>query len=135
MINVVTLVGRVTSDIEVKQTTGGTEIASFTIAVSRNFKNANNEYESDFIRCKAFGKTASHLGQHSGKGKVLSLQGSIQTGSYQKEDGTKIYTTDVIVNNCDCFTGNPKQEQNFNQVTPQQFMGQESTITDDDLPF
>jgi single-strand DNA-binding protein len=128
--NNVSLAGRVTSEIEVKQTTNGMEIASFTIAISRNFKNANGEYESDFIRCKAFGKTATHLGQYSGKGKVLMLNGSIQTGSYTKEDGTKIFTTDVIVNNVDCFLGNPKQEQPLNNWSPQV-----ETITDDMMPF
>jgi single-strand DNA-binding protein len=128
--NNVSLAGRVTSEIEVKQTTNGMEIASFTIAISRNFKNANGEYESDFIRCKAFGKTATHLGQYSGKGKVLMLSGSIQTGSYTKEDGTKIFTTDVIVNNVDCFLGNPKQEQPLNNWAPQV-----ETITDDMMPF
>lgn len=97
--NKVILCGNLTKDVEVKTTSTGLSIAIFSLAVQRSFKNQDGDYETDFINCKMFGDRTKVLAQYTSKGSKLLVEGSIQTGSYQKEDGTKVYTTDVIVNN------------------------------------
>lgn len=89
--NSVTLLGRITKEIELKG--NDTKFCAFTLAVNRKTK----DKETDFISCKAFGKTAEVLAQYVKKGQQIAIEGRIQTGSYEKE-GKKIYTTDVIAN-------------------------------------
>jgi single-strand DNA-binding protein len=74
--------------------------------------------ETDFINCTAFGKTAEAICKYSGKGKKLGVEGRIQTGSYQKQDGTKVYTTDVIVDHADILEFNQAPQQNGYQQQP-----------------
>ena len=97
--NLVMLLGRLTKDPEIRFTQGdqGTKVASFTLAVDRKFKK-DGQPSADFIRCKAFGKTAEIVEQYAPKGKQIAITGEIQTGSYQKQDGTTVYTTDIICN-------------------------------------
>ena len=95
--NKVSLVGRLTRDVEVRQSAGGTSVARFTVACDRRMKNADGNREADFISCVAFGKTAEFLEKYFAKGQRIGLTGRIQTGSYNKDDGSKVYTTDVIV--------------------------------------
>ena len=101
--NAVQLLGRFTRDNEFKEL-GSTSVFRNNIAVQRNFKNKDGERESDFINVVAFGKTAELLNQYFGKGQQIAVQGRIQTGSYDKEDGTRVYTTDVVVDQFD-FVG------------------------------
>ena len=96
MINKVILAGRLIKDAELKSTTSGKEVCQFVLAVTRNYKNANGEYESDFITCKAFGKTAQFISNFTKKGNKLAIEGRMLTGSYEK-DGNKVYTTDIVV--------------------------------------
>lgn len=93
--NNVSLTGRFTRDPEVRYTEGGTSIARFTLAVDRRFKQENGP-QADFVSCVAFGKTAEFIEKYFTKGMKMELCGRIQTGSYTKEDGAKVYTTDVI---------------------------------------
>jgi single-strand DNA-binding protein len=87
--------GRLTRDVEVREV-GETKVAKFGIAVNRRFKK-DGQPDADFINCVAFGKTAENIGNFFKKGSMICLSGRIQTGSYDKEDGTKVYTTDVVV--------------------------------------
>ncbi|WP_333685678.1 single-stranded DNA-binding protein, partial [Enterocloster lavalensis] len=96
--NSVQLVGRLTRDPDVRYTDGGTTVARFTLAVDRRFKKDGGD-EADFISCVAFGKTAEFLEKWFRKGQHLGLTGRIQTGSYVNQEGTKIYTTDVVTEN------------------------------------
>lgn len=100
--NQVNLLGRLTADPSVKYS-GDLAIARFTLAVSRRFKK-EGQPDADFISCVAFGKTAELIEKYISKGRQLAVGGRIQTGSYEKEDGTRVYTTDVIVENMD-FVG------------------------------
>ena len=99
--NKVELVGRLTRDVEIRTTESGTVTARFSIAVSRRFKNAEGVYEADFINCVAFGKTAEFIGKYFSKGSMIGVTGRIQTGSYTNKDGQKVYTTDVVVEECE----------------------------------
>lgn len=97
--NKVVLMGRLTKDPEVRYSTGenATAIARFTVAVNRKFKNAEGNYEADFINCVAFGKSAEFIEKYFAKGSMIALSGRIQTGRYTNKDGVKVYTTDVVV--------------------------------------
>ena len=93
--NKVILSGRLTRDAEVRTTNEGLAIARFTMAVDRGKK--NGESQTDFIGCIAFGKTAELIEKYVNKGSKILVEGSWQTGSYEK-DGKKVYTNDCVVN-------------------------------------
>ena len=95
--NIVLIRGTITKDIELKKLSNGGAAINFYVAVRRDFKNANNEYDSDFISCKAFGNTAEMISKYFHKGSGIIIEGRIQTGSYEGQDGKKVYTTDVMV--------------------------------------
>lgn len=84
-------IGRPTKDIAASYTTDGLAVAKFTLAVDRQSKGA------DFIPCVAFGKTADTMGKYCRKGKLIAVNGRIQTGSYEGKNG-KVYTVEVVVN-------------------------------------
>lgn len=94
--NNVVLMGRLTRDPEVVETANGTVIASYTLAVDRAFK-TEGQPEADFIRCKCFGKAAEFADKWLRKGVKVAVTGRLETGSYQREDGTTVYTTEVIL--------------------------------------
>lgn len=93
--NSVQLVGRFTRDPEVRYTDGGLSIARFTLAIDRRFKQEGGP-SADFIRCVAFGKTAEFIEKYFHQGMRMCLNGRIQTGSYTNQEGTTVYTTDVV---------------------------------------
>lgn len=102
--NTCTLMGRVVRDPEVRysQGTNSMAIARFTLAVDRRGRaNADGTREADFISCVAFGKLGEVAEKYYKKGTKLTLRGHIQTGSYQKQDGSKVYTTDVVVDDAE----------------------------------
>ena len=119
MINNVVLTGRITRNLELKQTNNNNSSLNITLAVDRNFKDQNGEKQTDFISCKAFGKRAETIAQYCQKGDLIGITGSIQTGSYQKQDGTKVYTTDVMVDGLSFFPRSQQANQN-NQQSNQQ---------------
>ena len=90
------IVGRMTRDPETSNTPSENVVTRFSIAVNRRFKNANGNYDADFINCIAFGKTAEFISKYFSKGMAIGLVGRIQTGSYTNKDGKKVYTTDVV---------------------------------------
>ena len=100
--NKVILMGRLSADPEVRYSQGenSTAIARFRLCVNRTFKKEGNQ-ETDFISCIAFGKTAEFLEKYVRKGTKLLVTGRIQTGSYTNKDGQKVYTTDVVVEECE----------------------------------
>lgn len=84
-----------TKDVEIRNA-GSTLVARYTLAVDRKFKR-EGEQTADFIPCIAFGRNAEFAEKYLTKGKKIAVVGRIQTGSYTKQDGTKVYTTDVVV--------------------------------------
>lgn len=146
--NNVNLLGRLVNDIELRQSAGGTSMAKFRVAVNRQFKNANGEREADFINCIAFKQTAELIARYFAKGSMIALDGRIQTGSYENQQGQKVYTTDIVVNNI-YFTGQSNQNNNgqqqnngqqyhnnhqYNQPN-QNWQNNGFQVTSDDLPF
>lgn len=96
MINSVALTGRLTKDVDLRTTQNGVSVASFTLAVNRQYSKGK---ESDFINCVAFKKTAEVLQQFAGKGRLIGVTGSIQTRHYTGKDGKEVYVTEVLANN------------------------------------
>ena len=106
--NKVVLIGRLTKDPDLRFAAGsGMGICIFTVAIKRQFK----KDETDFINCVAFGKTAETISQYLTKGRQIAVIGSIRTGSYDAQDGTKRYTTDVAVESFE-FVGSNGQANN-----------------------
>ena len=102
--NNVVLMGRLTKDVEIRYNQSQMAIGRFTVAVNRRLTKekrqeaeANNQATADFINCVAFGRTAEVIGQYFHKGNKIAITGHIQTGSYENQQGQRIYTTDVIV--------------------------------------
>ncbi len=102
--------GRITRDLEIRQTQSGTQVLSFSIAVDRAPAKQGGERQTDFINCVAFGQRADFIARYFGKGRMICVEGNLKTGSYDK-DGQKHYTTDVWVEQA-YFTGEPRQEGN-----------------------
>ena len=104
--NVVTLVGRLTRDPELKE--GTTSVARFSVAIDRGKDRDGNDRGTDFPNVVVFGKQAESCAKYLEKGRQVAIQGRIQTGSYTKQDGTKVYTTDVVADRVEFLGG--KQE-------------------------
>ena len=95
--NAVELIGRTTKDPDIRYTSSQMCVASFTLAVDRDGrKDENGEKQTDFPRVKVFGKQAENVERYVKKGKLIAVQGSIQTGSYQDRNGSTVYTTEVV---------------------------------------
>ena len=150
MINNAVLVGRVTKDIELKQTQANKSVTQFVLAVNRQFKNANGEREADFINIVAWGKTAELLAQYAHKGSQIGVVGRIQTRNYDNQQGQRVYVTEVVAESMTLLDskGNnqnqqaqPQTQQSQNQTpnfsrNADPFSGGASmTLSDDDLPF
>ena len=100
-------IGRLVRDPNVKYTQGGKAYASFTLAIDRR-KSGEGNPQADFISCVAWEKTAEVISQYCTKGKKIAVEGRIQTRSYDANDGTKRYVTEVVVNSmefCDSKGG------------------------------
>ena len=134
MINTVTLVGRLTKDPELRYTQTGKGVATFTLAVTRPFKNQNGDYESDFINCQTWGKAAENLANYMRKGSKVGVVGRIQTRNYENNEGRRVYVTEVVADSVQFLE--PKKEskpkENSDQFADD---GKPIDIQDDDLPF
>lgn len=108
--NRVVLVGRLARDVELRYTQSGTAIGSFSMAVDRRRTNQNGERETDFINCKIWAKGAENLANFVLKGSRVAIEGRIETGSYQNQQGQKVYTTEVVVDNFDLIETRAESE-------------------------
>ena len=112
--NAVVLIGRTTKDIELRRTGSGTAVASFTLAVNRDFRTQDGQ-EADFIQCVAWKKTAELLEQYVHKGDRIAVSGSIRTRNYTGNDGRKVYVTEVLANQVEFLETKKNSEQsNYN---------------------
>ena len=96
MINQVTLVGRITKDLELKYTQSGIAICRFTIACNRPFKNQDGENEADFPNVITFRKIAENAANYLRKGSLVGVTGRIQTSSFEGKDGNRVFMTEVV---------------------------------------
>jgi single-strand DNA-binding protein len=96
MMNRVVLVGRLTKDPELRYTPNGVPVATFTLAVNRNFSNQQGERETDFINCVVWRKPAENVANFLKKGSLAGVDGRIQTRNYEGQDGKRVYVTEVL---------------------------------------
>ena len=129
--NKVVLIGRLTKDPDLKFTAGsGTAVSRFTVAVNRQFK----KDETDFINCVALGKIAETISQYITKGRQIAIVGNIRTGSYDAQDGTKRYTTDVAVESFE-FIGSKGNNSSNNDSFNDGYNDEITPVYDGDMPF
>lgn len=143
------IIGRLTRDPEMRTTTSGVNSTTFTVAVSRNYTNQNGERETDFLNCVTWRKQAENVAKYCKKGTQVAVEGRIQTRSYDAQDGTKRYVTEIIADNVTFLGGkgaDVSESNNFvgpeNDVAttdisedPFKDFGSEVALSDDDLPF
>ena len=143
MINRVILLGRITQDLEMKQTPSGNNVLSFNIAVERSYAKGE-ERETDFINCVAWNKTAEFIGNYFGKGRMIAIEGQLRTRTYDDKNGSRHYVTEVYVDSVS-FTGEKKengQAQPQKSYEPAQGNAQigdlndfEEILSDNGVPF
>ena len=152
------LIGRLTKDPELRTTPTGRNVCQFSVAVSRNFTNANGEREADFINCVVWDKQAENLVKYQKKGNQIAVEGRIQTRNYDDKDGKKVYVTEILASNISFLdskgtgaTGNtsfndlpepPMVDTSSNNMEtvsvekdPFEAFGDSIEISDNDLPF
>ena len=142
MLNKVILMGRFTRDPELRSTPQGTSTCSFSIAVDRNFVRAGEERKADFINCVAWRQTAEFISKYFKKGSLVALEGSIQTRSWDDNEGKKRYATEVLVNQV--YFAESKRDSQGSGMMEDSFASSDFGSlpepispmgTDDDLPF
>lgn len=137
--NTVSLIGRLTKDPEVKYTESQLAVCRFSVAINRGKDKDGNDRGADFPNCIAFGKTAENIGKFFSKGRLIGVNGRLQTGSYSKEDGSKVYTTDVIVDRfdfCDSASGGSQSGFTRPQGTSSDGIPEGFEVIDDsEIPF
>jgi single-stranded DNA-binding protein 3 len=143
MLNNVSLVGRLTKDVDLRYTPSNVAVATFTLAVNRTFKNENGDREADFINCVMWRQQAENLANWAKKGALIGITGRIQTRSYDNQQGQRVYVTEVVAETFQLLEskgqGNQQGQQRQAQQQTPDFSRNASTnpldISDDMLPF
>ena len=125
-------IGRLTKDPEVRYTTDQMAIARFSIAIDDGY---GEKKKTNFIPIVVFGKQAESCERFLTKGKLVGIEGKIQTGSYEKQDGTRAYTTDVIANRVQFLDFGKKDGENANQGGSDGIPAGFSVVDDAEIPF
>lgn len=159
--NRVDLVGRLTRDPELRHTTSGRAVCQISLAINRTFTNQNGEREADFINVVVWDKQAENVSKYVTKGRLVSVEGRLQSRSYDDKDGKKVYVTEVVANNVQFLSTNSNNSSNGGGYSidanpfdnafesaptkavetvsverdPFESFGESVTITDNDLPF
>jgi single-strand DNA-binding protein len=135
--NKVILVGRLCRDPEVKNTTTGKTVASFTLAVDRRFKNKDGQKEADFIPIVVWRKQAEFVGQYLSKGSQIGASGRLQVRSYEAQEGQKRYVTEVVADEIKLLSTTKDKGQNTQQHDPANDLDEDFHLMadDDDIPF
>ena len=134
--NNVSLVGRLTKDVELKYTGSQTAVATGTLAVNRQFKSANGEKETDFINIVAWRKTAEILSSYASKGSQIGITGRIQTRNYEGNDGKRVYVTEVVAESINLLDSRSSNEQQPPQKQERLFSASSPVDIDElTLPF
>ena len=126
--------GRLTKDPEIRYTQSGKAVCGFSVACSRRHAKDSNQPTADFVSCVAWEKTAELIGKYCHKGSKVALEGPIQTRSYEAQDGSKRYVTEVIVREIDFMDSKPTAGSG--QGTAQSGgTGFGTAVPDDEIPF
>jgi single-strand DNA-binding protein len=135
-VNKAILIGNLTRDPEMRTSQNGNAVCTFTLAVNRRFTDASGNRQADFINVVAFKKTAELCARYLAKGRKCAVVGMIQTRTYDAQDGTKRYVTEVIADEVEFLS--PAQENRGDAYEPPEYSGEPSGAmpgADDELPF
>ena len=141
-LNKVVLAGRLTADIELKQTPSGASVCSFSLAINRKYSK-DSEQQTDFINCQAWRQTAEFISKYFKKGSAICITGSIQTRSWKDQNGNNRYATEVVVDEA-MFVDGKNDAQNAGTPSDVSYIPEAYTkptepnfedVGDDDLPF
>ena len=138
--NKVILIGRLTRDPDVKNTTSGKTVASFTLAVDRRFKNKDGQKEADFVPIVVWGKQAEIVQQYLSKGSQIGISGRLQVRSYDDKEGQRRYATEVIAEEVNFIGGNKNHGNNQSHAAEGPPLNLDDDFhlmadSDDDIPF
>ena len=120
MLNRVVLTGRLTKDPELRYTNSGTAVATFTLAVDRQFRNQDGNRDADFIQCVIWRKSAENFANFTHKGSLVGIDGRISTRNYENNQGQRVYVTEVTVENFALLESRNQSQGNSNQNNPAQ---------------
>ncbi len=141
--NKIIITGNLCKDIELRYTNNKIAVLQNTVAVKNDFKNADGEYDSEFINIVVWRQTAEFLNNYAAKGSKVLVEGRLTNRTYDKQDGTKGYITEVVAEKIELL-GSPAKSENKEHKTdekapeqndPFKEFGEEVILTDDDLPF
>lgn len=138
MLNNVVLVGRMTKDAELRYTPSNQAVATFSLAVNRNFKSQNGEREADFINCVIWRQQAENLANWAKKGALIGITGRIQTRSYENQQGQRVYVTEVVAEQFQLLESRRDRDAGQSQGYSQSDFSRQAEpmdISNDDLPF
>lgn len=133
MLNRVVLVGRLTKDPEFRTTQSGVDVATFTLAVNRNFKSKNGEQQADFINCVVFRKQAENVNNYLNKGSLAGVDGRLQSRSYENKEGQRVFVTEVVCDSVQFLE--PKNAQSSNNNQSNNEVQQREKALQSDNPF
>ena len=129
-------IGRITKDLEVKTSQGGTTVLNNTVAINRPFKNKQTgEREADFINFVAFGKTAEIIAQYHQKGSLIGLSGRMQSRSYENSNSQKVFVTELVVNEMHFTGSNNASDGQQSQDRPNTTNQQQRPSAPEENPF
>lgn len=126
MINRVVLIGRLTRDPELRRTPQGDAVASFNLAVNRNFKTNDGQQEADFIPCVCWNKLAENIDTYCSKGSLVGVEGSLRSRNYENSQGQKVFVVELLCDSVQFLeTKRDKQPvaQSYNQAQQQNYGG------------
>lgn len=149
--NSVVLIGRLTKDVELRRTNTGKPVASFTIAINRNFTSQDGERQADFIPCVVWNKAAENTARYCSKGSLVGVDGRLQSRTYENQDGRRVTVVEVICDSVQFIDTKNAQNQaatQQNNAIPYKYMDKQEQsveskfggfnsygIMDDDLQF
>ena len=132
--NKIILTGRLTKDLELRYTENNKAIGTFSIAINRDYKNDNGEYETDFINCVVFNQIAETMSKYTHKGDLIGIIGRLQSRTYEDKENKKHYVVEVMVEKVE-FLQTKKETNEFENASIKTNQQQQFEITDEDLPF
>jgi single-strand DNA-binding protein len=132
--NKVIVIGNLTKDVELRSTQNGKSVASFTVAVQRQFK-VDGQPEADFFPVVVWGVQGENCAKFLSKGKKVAIVGSLQTRSYDDKNGNKRSLTEIIASEVEFLTPKSNEPENHLKTAQEMFGEQVSPVTDEDVPF
>lgn len=136
MLNVVVLMGRLTADPELRSTTGGVDVANFTLAVERNRASKGTERQTDFLDCVAWRGTAEFISRYFKKGMQVAVSGRIQTRKWKDQNDQRRVSVEIVVD--EAFFADSKRDTAVDRTEPRGWQSQDvsfADLGDEDVPF